>query len=48
MKASTQQWLDLAKADLLNCVKCKPTQQEAREFYESAKNIFEAIANLID
>lgn len=129
MKASTRQWLDLAKADLLNCErilndefltaivafhsqqaveKCfkalieeknlpiprihslirlysiiesyldqpfeirdlltldsvytssrypgdigiiatgKPTPQEAKEFYKSAKNIFEAIVNLID
>ena len=129
MKASTQQWLDLAKADLLNCErifddefltaivafhsqqaveKCfkalieennltiprihslirlyniiesfleqpfeirdllaldsvytssrypgdigiiaigKPTPQEAKEFYESAKNIFDVITNLID
>jgi HEPN domain-containing protein len=26
----------------------KPTQQDAQEFYESAKNIFEAITKLID
>jgi len=48
MKANTQQWLELAKADLLNCVKCKPTQQEARKFYEIAKNIFETTIKLID
>jgi HEPN domain-containing protein len=26
----------------------KPSQQDAREFYESAKNIFDSIIKLID
>ncbi len=82
MKASTQQWLDFAKADLLNCKLIleddflttivafhsqqtvytssrypsdigmietgKPTPLEAKAFYESAKDIYEAITKLIE
>lgn len=43
MKTSTRQWLDFAKADLLNCERIL-----AKEFYENAKKIFDEISKLID